>query len=198
MQHGRLITFMSQAIQGKALQLFTYENELMALVLAVKILRPYVLRQTFKVQTDHQSLKYFLEQKVRTLFQQMWLTKLLGCEFLVEYKKGKKNVVVDALSRREEETQAKLLAISIPSTGWLESLKASYEFDLEIKRLMEAYDNGELDSQKYSKKEGLLFYKNRLYIGASSVVQDHIMQLVDNTLLAGHLELYKTLHRARS
>lgn len=36
MQQWRPITFISQVIHGKALQLSTYENELMALVLAVK------------------------------------------------------------------------------------------------------------------------------------------------------------------
>jgi hypothetical protein len=52
---------MSQAIHGKALHFSTYEKELMALVLAVKKWRSYVLEQTFRVQTDHQSLKYLLK-----------------------------------------------------------------------------------------------------------------------------------------
>jgi hypothetical protein len=37
------------------------KKELMALVLTVKKWRSYVLGQTFRVQTDHQSLKYLLE-----------------------------------------------------------------------------------------------------------------------------------------
>ena len=47
MQQERPIAFMSQAIHGKALHLSTYKKELMALVLAVKKWRSYVLRQTF-------------------------------------------------------------------------------------------------------------------------------------------------------
>jgi len=89
MQQERPIAFMSQAIHGKAWHLSIYERELMALVLAIKKWSSYVLGQTFQVQTDHQSLKYLLEQKVGTPMQQKWLTKLLSFDFLVEYKAKK-------------------------------------------------------------------------------------------------------------
>ena len=53
------------------------------------------------IKTDHQSLKYLLEQKIGTPTQQKWITKLFGYAFLVEYKHGKENLVADAFSRRE-------------------------------------------------------------------------------------------------
>jgi hypothetical protein len=53
MQQGRPLAYMSQTIHGKALQLSTYEKELMALVLAVKKWRSYLLGHNFKIQTDH-------------------------------------------------------------------------------------------------------------------------------------------------
>ena len=45
-----------------------------------------------------------LHQRIGTPLQQKWLSKLLGYAFIVEYKKGSKNVVADALSRRGEVT----------------------------------------------------------------------------------------------
>ena len=60
-QHGRPIAYMSQVIHGNALQLSTYEKELMTLVLTVKKWRPYLLGHHFKIQTDHHSLKYLLK-----------------------------------------------------------------------------------------------------------------------------------------
>jgi len=99
----------------------------MALVLAVKKWRSYVLGQTFRVQTDqYQSLKYLLEQKVETLMQQKWLTKLLCFDFLVEYKKGKENIVVDALSRKFNNAPTMLTALSFPSHNWISKLHDSY------------------------------------------------------------------------
>jgi len=43
-----------------------------------------------------------LEQKIDTPAQQKWITKLLGYAFIVKCKRGKENVVTDALSRQVE------------------------------------------------------------------------------------------------
>ena len=55
MQHGRPIAYHSQALKGKNLALSTYEKELLALVIAVKrwraylVGRPFLLKLTSKV-----------------------------------------------------------------------------------------------------------------------------------------------------
>ena len=46
-----------------------------------------------------------------------WVTKMLGCDFEIIYKKGKKNVVVDALLRKDVE--AWLCAISFLQREWI-------------------------------------------------------------------------------
>lgn len=102
MQSGRPITFMSKLLKGWELLLSTYEKELFALVEAVQKWRPYLFEQSFVVETDQQALKFFLEQCVGTAVQQKWIAKLLGYDFKIQYKKGKENVVADALSRRNE------------------------------------------------------------------------------------------------
>ena len=78
MQDQRPIAFHSQALKSKNIALSTYEKELLALVVVVKKWRPYLLGRPFVIKTDHQSLKYLLEQRVGTLAQQKWITKLLG------------------------------------------------------------------------------------------------------------------------
>lgn len=103
MQDHRPIAFHNQALKGNKLSLSTYEKELLAMVVAMRKWRPYLLGRPFVIKTNHQSLKYLLEQRVGTPAQQRWITKLLGYIFIVEYKQGKENVVADALSRRHGE-----------------------------------------------------------------------------------------------
>jgi hypothetical protein len=52
---------------------------------------------------DHQSLNYFLEQRISSLEKKKWMNKLFGYDYETIYKKDKENVVVDALSRKYEE-----------------------------------------------------------------------------------------------
>jgi len=61
MQNQRPIAYHSQALKGKSLALSTYEKELLALVVAVKKWRPYLLGSPFVIKTYHQSFKYLFE-----------------------------------------------------------------------------------------------------------------------------------------
>jgi hypothetical protein len=74
---------------------------------------------------------------VGTPFQQRWLTKLLGYDFLVEYKKGADNKVADALSRRDSAaTEFSFSILSIPVLSWVDDLKAQYLVDPKLKLLL--------------------------------------------------------------
>jgi hypothetical protein len=58
---------------------------------------PYLIGRHFKIKIDHDSLKYFLEQRLSLEEQQKWVTKILGYDFEIIYKKGKQNVVAEIL-----------------------------------------------------------------------------------------------------
>lgn len=47
MQEGRPIAFYSQVMKGNNLSLSTYEKEMLAIILAVKKWRPYLLGRPF-------------------------------------------------------------------------------------------------------------------------------------------------------
>jgi hypothetical protein len=64
----------------------------------IDIWRPYLLGKRFQIKTDHQILKYFLEQDISSLEQQKWVTKLFGYDYEIIYKKVKDNVFADVLS----------------------------------------------------------------------------------------------------
>jgi hypothetical protein len=55
----------------------------------------------FVIQTDHESLKHMLDQKIHTFIQKKGLTKLLGLNYQIIYRRGKENKAANALSRRD-------------------------------------------------------------------------------------------------
>jgi hypothetical protein len=69
---------------------------MMVILHAVHTWRPYLLGCHFQIKIDHHSLKYFLEQWLSSPEQNKWLTKMLGYDYEIIYKKGKDNIVADA------------------------------------------------------------------------------------------------------
>jgi hypothetical protein len=83
--------------------------------------------------------------------QQKWVSKLLGYDFLVGYKKWQENKVADTLSRRNEEDEPviTLSVISYPTPEWLTDLKESYLPDLVLKDLVRRVQEGLLTNTKF-------------------------------------------------
>ena len=206
MQNQRPIAYNSQALKGKALAFSTYEKELLALVVAVKKWRPYLLGRPFVIKTNHQSLKYLLEQKIGTPAQQKWITKLLGYAFIVEYKHGKENVVADALSRREDTGLVEadcskvgtLCIISFPTPNWLDDLRASYVTDPSLQQIIQAIKSGQTIPVGFTFCNDLLFYKGKLYLGSSNQsLKTLVLQQVHDSPLGGHSGYLKSFHRLK-
>jgi len=132
MQDERPVAFESFPIKGKFLHKAIYEKEMLAILNVLKKWRPYLMRRHLKVKVDHDSLKYFLEQRLSSEEQQKWVTKMLGYVFEIIYKKGKQNVVADALSRKDEDVEALLYAISIIQPDWINEAREEWKNDEEV------------------------------------------------------------------
>nr|GFA03576.1 putative mitochondrial protein [Tanacetum cinerariifolium] len=89
-QNGHPIDYWSKTLSVKHQALSTYEKEFLAAVAALDKWKGYLLDRYFKIKTDHFSLKYLLNQKITTPFQFKWLPKLLGYDYEIMYKKGRK------------------------------------------------------------------------------------------------------------
>jgi hypothetical protein len=89
MQEGRPLDFESRPLKGKDLQKPIYKMEMMAILHALKKWRPYLIGRHFKVKIDHDNFKYFLEERLSSEEQQKCVTKILGYDFEIVYKKGK-------------------------------------------------------------------------------------------------------------
>lgn len=97
------IAFFSCQFAPRHMKVAAYERELIGLVQAVRHWRPYLWGRSFVVRTDHFALKFMLDQRLSTIPQHQWVSKLFGYDFKIEYKPGNFNVVADALSRRDSD-----------------------------------------------------------------------------------------------
>ena len=105
---------------------------MLAILHALKKWKHYLMKRHFKVKNDHESLKHLLEQRISLEEQQKWVTKMLGYDFKIIYKKVKLNVVADALSRKNEEVEALLYAISIIQPNWITEARDEWKKDEEV------------------------------------------------------------------
>ena len=70
MQEGRPLAFTSKQLSERNLGKPIYEKEMLAILHVVELWHPYLLGKRFQIKTDHQSLKYFLEQCISSLEKQ--------------------------------------------------------------------------------------------------------------------------------
>jgi hypothetical protein len=122
MQEGRPLAFTNKQLSERNLGKPIYEKEMLAILHAVELWHPYLLGKCFQIKTNHQSLKYFLEQHISSQEQQKWVTKLFGYDYEIIYNKGKDNVVVDALSQKYEE-EGSLFSLSFVVPDWLQAVR---------------------------------------------------------------------------
>jgi hypothetical protein len=120
--HG-LIAFFNHQIMSRHAKLVAYECMLVGLVQVVRHWWPYLWGCEFMGRTDHYSLKFHLDQHLSIIPQHRWASKLLGFDFIVEFKSGSTNVVTITLSRRDIEDGATLLALSAPSFEIFDDLR---------------------------------------------------------------------------
>jgi hypothetical protein len=98
MQDGHPIAFESRKLNKREDLKSTYNKEMLAIMHALAKWRQYLLGRKFSIRTDHNSLQYLLQQKTLSTEQQKWMEKLSTFDMEIIHKKGKDNVVVDALS----------------------------------------------------------------------------------------------------
>ena len=78
-----------------------------------------------------------MEQRLSPEEQQKWVTKILGYDFEIVYKKWKKNVVTDALSRNDEDVESFLYAISIIQPDWIIEARDEWKNDEKVSTLIQ-------------------------------------------------------------
>ena len=100
---------------------------------------------------------------------------LLGHDFEIIYKKGKQNVVADALSRKDEDVEAFLCTISIIQLDWINEAREERKNYEEVWALIRKIQQDRSTSDTFSWKNDLLWYKDCLYLCKNSQLKQNIL-----------------------
>ena len=151
MQDRRPIAYFSEKLSGPTLNYSVYDKELYALVKCLETWQHYLLPKEFVIHSDHESLKHLKSQLKLKRRHAKWCEFIESFPYIVKYKKGKDNIVADALSRRcalVTQLDAKVLG--------LELIKTLYSTDSDFKEAFSKCLAGK-GWEKFYVHDGFLF-----------------------------------------
>jgi hypothetical protein len=163
MQEGKPIAYFSEKLNGPTLNYSTYDKEFYALVRSLETWQHYLWPKEFIIHSDHEPLKYLRMQNKLNCKHAKWVEFIESFPYIIKNKKGKDNVIADALSHR----YTMLSQLDCRIFG-LESIKGQYEFDADFKDVLLNCKEGRA-LNKYVLNEGYLFRANCLCIQVGSV-----------------------------
>ena len=184
MQNGRPIAYHSEKLDGARLNYPIYDKELFALVRVLQVWQHYLWPKEFIIHSDHESLKYLKGPSKR---HAKWVEFMESFPYIVKYKKGKENVVADALSRKHTSL---LTRLEINVLG-LEEIKSLYASDPFFEQIFAKCSIDKGFDDFYLHKD-FLFKQNKLCILKSSL-QLLLLQESHGGGLMGHFGRDKTL-----
>jgi hypothetical protein len=132
-------------------------------------------------------------QRLTDSIQHKLLLKLLEFDYTIEYKKGKENLVADALSRRDTHCHA--LTACVPE--WLEDVKLSYVQDKDSAKLLQKLAQDVSDPPQYSIKDGIIRHGNKIYVGASTNLRLTLLDNFHQSSFGGHSGTKATYQRLK-
>ena len=100
LQDGKPVAYFSEKLSGPSLNYSTYDKELYALIRTLETWQHYLWPKEFVVHSDHESLKHIKIQAKLNCRHAKWVEFIETFPYVIKHKKGKENVVADALSRR--------------------------------------------------------------------------------------------------
>ncbi|KAI0507593.1 hypothetical protein KFK09_013719 [Dendrobium nobile] len=161
-QEGKPIEYYSEKLSSTRQKWSAYEQELYAVVRALKQWEHYLLHKDFVLCSDNQALQYINSQKNISRMHARWIVFFQRFSFVIKHKAGHTNRVADALSRRA----ALITHLHTEITG-LQELKDLYASDKDFSHIWADCLNGR-PHQDYTLQQGFLFKGNNLCIPDSS------------------------------
>jgi hypothetical protein len=197
MQEGHPIAFLSKALGLRQQALSAYEREMFAILQTVAKWKHYLWGRHFRIRTDHISLKHLLDQKVTYPSQHLWLTKLLGFDYEIEYRKGKDNVAANALSRIPSEQLSTMIMTSI-STPLMDEIRMTWASDDSLKHIIHDLLHDPRSHPHYTWVNNHLNQKGKIVVGHNPALHNKLIALYHDITAGGHSGVVVTAQKVSS
>ncbi|KAL4282658.1 hypothetical protein GQ457_16G018760 [Hibiscus cannabinus] len=132
------------------------------LVRSLEVWQHYLLPKEFVIHTDHMSLKWLNGQGKLSKRHARWVEFIETFPYVIKYKQGKDNIVVDALSRRYS-----LITTMHAKVLGFEHIRDLYLTDVDFAKIYAQCNKG--SSNKFYLVDGYLFRLNKLCIPQGSL-----------------------------
>ena len=179
------VCFMSKKMLPAERNYSIHEQELLAIICALREWRHYLHGNKFTVITDHKSLQWFQSQPNLSARQTRWSEFLQQFEFTVVYKEGKTNVVADALSRRSDHQVNHVSSIQA-NNDLLDEIKQAYCHDSRCHEILKNKETG------YIINQNLIYFNDKLVIPNDNKIKTKLLHEAHDANVSGHVGSAKT------
>ena len=200
------VAYMSKKMLDAEKNYTVREQEMLAIICALKEWRHYLHGSKFKIITDHDSLKYIDTQKNQLSSRQArWAEFMSQFDYDIIYRQGKDNIVADTLSRRPDHknnnnnqnssnhislNNLNASNIIIDDDSLLKEIKNGYKKDRKCKK-MEKY--GYKLPYRKDENNNIIYYNDQIYIPKIPSIMNMILNEVHDSIIGGHVGMNKTL-----
>jgi hypothetical protein len=132
-----------------------------------------------------------LEQQLSSPEQNKWLTKMLGYDYEIIYKKGKDNIVAYAFFRKHKEDDS-LFDLSLPVLYWIEEVCQEWLMHYTTSKLIQHLQEDPNPPTFYTWKDNILRYKDFLVLSPSSKLNPRLLNELHSSTIGGHSGFQKT------
>ena len=191
-QDSHPVSYFSEKLTDAKRRYSNYDQELFAVIQALKFWRHYLLYRNFTLYSDHEALRFLHSHKKLSARHGRWTEFLQEYTFSLRHRPGRDNKVVDALSRHQHTLQISQAVI----TGF-DQIPLLYDNCADFRKVWLNTSHNATTPDGYRKEAGFLFYQDRLCIPEGST-RDFLIWELHGGGLAGHFGITKTLHALKA
>ncbi len=165
-----------------------HEQELLAIIHALREWRHHLMGNKFIIRTDHKSLQYLQTQDKLSPRQVRWSELMQQYDYIIQYNPGTQNDVADSLSRRADHQVNTVTAVSYKLDETIKAtIQSGYSSDPVTQGILSS------GSSEHNIRDGLIYtLNNKVYVPNCDDIKKQLLSGAHDSNISGHMGVLKT------